>query len=50
MDTPGLLDGLQRHGGSALLRGTALLTDPLLNKGTAFTELEREVDGSRLAV
>ncbi len=47
MDTPGLLDGLQRHGGSALLRGTALLTDPLLNKGTAFTELEREVLGLR---
>jgi malate dehydrogenase (oxaloacetate-decarboxylating)(NADP+) len=28
-------------------RGTALLTDPLLNKGTAFTERERDALGLR---
>ncbi len=38
---------LHAHGGSLFPRGTALLTDPLLNKGTAFTELERDALGLR---
>ena len=29
------------------LRGLALLRDPLLNKGTAFTEIERDRFGLR---
>lgn len=35
-------EGLQPHGGSVFPRGIALLADPLLNKGTAFTEAERD--------
>lgn len=40
-------DALQAHGGPVYPRGAALLTDPLLNKGTAFTELERDALGLR---
>jgi len=39
--------GLGPHGGPMLPRGTALLTNPLLNKGTAFTERERDLLGLR---
>jgi len=39
--------GLQAQGGPILPRGTALLTSPLLNKGTAFTERERDTLGLR---
>ncbi|MBI5692263.1 MAG: NAD-dependent malic enzyme [Verrucomicrobia bacterium] len=39
--------GLQAHGGPMFPRGTALLATPLLNKGTAFSETEREVLGLR---
>ena len=40
-------DGLCSHGGFLFPTGAALLTNPLLNKGTAFTELERDVLGLR---
>jgi len=36
-----------RSGESQPLRGVALLRDPLLNKGTAFTDFEREALGLR---
>ena len=39
--------GLSPHPGPALPRGQALLNDPLLNKGTAFTEIERDALGLR---
>ena len=39
--------GPQAGGASTSLRGTALLTDSLLNKGTAFTEQERDALGLR---
>ncbi len=39
--------GLSPHPGPALPRGQALLNDPLLNKGTAFTEAERDALGLR---
>lgn len=39
--------GLQASGGTVLLRGTALLANPLLNKGTAFSEEERDALGLR---
>ncbi len=39
--------GLNSRGGSFLPRGSALLNDPLLNKGTAFTEVERDTLGLR---
>jgi len=39
--------GLLAQGGPLLPRGTALLTSPLLNKGTAFTERERDALGLR---
>ncbi|ACB76572.1 NAD-dependent malic enzyme [Opitutus terrae] len=39
--------GLQPHGGPSYPRGHALLLDPLLNKGTAFTEAERDALGLR---
>lgn len=35
--------GLQRFGGPLFPRGTALMANPLLNKGTAFGEAERDV-------
>lgn len=35
-------EGLNPHGSSYLPRGAALLADPLLNKGTAFSEAERD--------
>src|SRR5664279_2789738 len=40
-------DGLRSHGGSIFTTGSALLTNSLLNKGTAFTERERDVLGLR---
>ena len=39
--------GLSPWGTPSQHRGTALLTDPLLNKGTAFTERERDALGLR---
>jgi len=38
---------ISAFGGSHLPRGTALLTNPLLNKGTAFTDAERDALGLR---
>lgn len=38
---------LSAHGGAHWPRGTALLAQPLLNKGTAFTERERDMLGLR---
>ena len=40
-------EGLRPRGGPMLPRGNALLTNPLLNKGTAFTERERDMLGLR---
>ena len=40
-------DGLCSRGGFLFPTGSALLTNSLLNKGTAFTELERDVLGLR---
>jgi len=40
-------DGIRSHGGYLFPTGSALLTNSLLNKGTAFTELERDVLGLR---
>ena len=34
-------------GGSHLPRGAALINNPLLNKGTAFTDTERDALGLR---
>ncbi len=42
--TPG---GLSAQGGPVLPWGQALLTNPLLNKGTAFTDRERDILGLR---
>jgi malate dehydrogenase (oxaloacetate-decarboxylating)(NADP+) len=39
--------GLSSHGGAMLPRGAALLSNSLLNKGTAFTEAERDALGLR---
>lgn len=39
--------GLDSQGGLPLPRGSALLNDPLLNKGTAFTDVERDALGLR---
>ena len=39
--------GLRPEGGPVLPRGYALLTNPLFNKGTAFTERERDMLGLR---
>ncbi len=39
--------GLLPYAGPMLPRGTALLANPLLNKGTAFTERERDALGLR---
>ena len=41
------IPSLQATVGAALPRGTALLADPLLNKGTAFTDPERDALGLR---
>jgi malate dehydrogenase (oxaloacetate-decarboxylating)(NADP+) len=42
-----LPSGLSAWGGPLQLRASALLADPLLNKGTAFTERERDALGLR---
>ncbi len=42
-----LQGGLQPYAGPMLPRGTALLANPILNKGTAFTERERNALGLR---
>jgi len=42
MNAPSADDGLNPHGGPIFPRGHALLTNSLLNKGTAFTERERD--------
>ena len=47
MNAPSTDGGLKAHGSPLLPHGTALLAIPLLNKGTAFTETEREVLGLR---
>ena len=39
--------GLLPHAGPMLPRGTAMLANPILNKGTAFTERERDSLGLR---
>lgn len=39
--------GFSAHGGARWSHGAALLTDSLLNKGTAFTERERDALGLR---
>ncbi|PTY06240.1 NAD-dependent malic enzyme [Opitutaceae bacterium EW11] len=38
---------IQASGGAHFLRGSALLSNPLLNKGTAFTDQERDALGLR---
>jgi malate dehydrogenase (oxaloacetate-decarboxylating)(NADP+) len=43
----GMLNGLSAWGEPGHPRGRQLLADPLLNKGTAFTERERDVLGLR---
>jgi len=40
-------DGLRPHGGLLLPTGSAILTNSLLNKGTAFSERERDMLGLR---
>lgn len=40
-------EGLSAWGAPPLITGSAVLTNPLLNKGTAFTERERDVLGIR---
>ena len=47
MPAPSIDDGLRPHGGPILPTGYALLTNSLLNKGTAFIERERDVLGLR---
>ncbi|MBM3853531.1 MAG: oxaloacetate-decarboxylating malate dehydrogenase, partial [Verrucomicrobia bacterium] len=47
MSNPPLDRGLHAHGGPMFPQGTALLADPLLNKGTAFSDGERRVLGLR---
>jgi malate dehydrogenase (oxaloacetate-decarboxylating)(NADP+) len=47
MPTPHSDPGLSSAGGAPFPRGTALLTNSLLNKGTAFTERERDALGLR---
>jgi malate dehydrogenase (oxaloacetate-decarboxylating)(NADP+) len=44
---PKVPTGLSARGGMPEERGAALLSNPLLNKGTAFTERERDVLGLR---
>jgi len=47
MPSHAVFSGLSPSGTPVQPRGTALLTDPLLNKGTAFTERERDALGLR---
>ena len=47
MTTPASPADLSAWGTPLQPRGAALLTDPLLNKGTAFTERERDALGLR---
>ncbi len=47
MSTSEASNRLSARSGTLRLRGTQLLADPLFNKGTAFTEREREVLGLR---
>ena len=47
MTAPSADDGLNPHGVPIFPRGHALRTDSLLNKGTAFTERERDALGLR---
>jgi malate dehydrogenase (oxaloacetate-decarboxylating)(NADP+) len=47
MSSPDSSHGLSAWGESPQPRGAALLADPLLNKGTAFTERERDILGLR---
>jgi malate dehydrogenase (oxaloacetate-decarboxylating)(NADP+) len=47
MTAPSADDGLHPHGGPIFPGGRALLTNALLNKGTAFTEHERDALGLR---
>ena len=47
MPAPSADDGLNPHGVPIFPRGHALRTDSLLNKGTAFTERERDALGLR---
>jgi malate dehydrogenase (oxaloacetate-decarboxylating)(NADP+) len=42
-----VIEGLSAWGGMPQQRGAALLSNPLLNKGTAFTERERDALGLR---
>ncbi len=44
---PSQVPSLKSEGGALLPRGSALLANPLLNKGTAFTEEERDALGLR---
>ena len=47
MKSHGAYGGLSSIGEPSRLRGAQLLSDPLLNKGTAFTERERDALGLR---
>lgn len=47
MKSQDAFDGLSAWGEPPQLRGAQLLADPLLNKGTAFTERERDALGLR---
>lgn len=47
MNPPAYPDGLSAWGEPPLVTGMQVLTNPLLNKGTAFTERERDVLGIR---
>jgi malate dehydrogenase (oxaloacetate-decarboxylating)(NADP+) len=47
MEPPAAPADLSAWGTPLQPRGAALLTDPLLNKGTAFTERERDALGLR---
>ena len=47
MNLPSASTGLSAWGEASHPRGAAMLADPLLNKGTAFTERERDVLGLR---
>jgi len=47
MNLPALANGLSAGGAVRHLRGAQLLADPLLNKGTAFSDRERDLLGLR---
>lgn len=47
MNPPAFANGLSATGASRHVRGAQLLSDPLLNKGTAFTDRERDLLGLR---